>query len=56
MDRACHIIVRVPDPKFFDCGGQAELPPQGAAGDRTPAWNKTAREKVLPAGNLTVQS
>jgi hypothetical protein len=25
-------------------------------GDRRPAWNKTARKKVLPAGNLTEQS
>jgi hypothetical protein len=25
-------------------------------GDGPPAWNKTARKKVLPAGNLTEQS
>jgi hypothetical protein len=29
---------------------------QAQPGDRPPAWNKTAREKVLHAGNLTVQS
>jgi hypothetical protein len=29
---------------------------QAQPDDRLPVWNKTAREKVLPAGNLTVQS
>jgi hypothetical protein len=51
MHRCCHIIVGVPDPQFADRRRLAALRPR--PGDRTPAWNKTAREKVLPAGNLT---